>query len=143
MDLGLDDKTAIVAAASRGLGYAVAYELAEEGARVMICARRPDVLEEARETIERETRGEVHAVAADLATEEGIDKVAEAAERAFGGVDILGNNSGGPPSGPFEQHDWAAWKSAVDLLLRSTVELTRQILPGMRERKWGRILNIT
>jgi 3-oxoacyl-[acyl-carrier protein] reductase len=82
-------------------------------------------------------------VAADVATPEGIDRVATEAERAFGRVDILVNNSGGPPSGPFEQHDWAAWQGAVDLLLRSTVELTRRVLPGMRTRKWGRVINVT
>jgi len=61
----------------------------------------------------------------------------------FGRVDILVNNAGGPPSGPFETHDWAAWRSAVDLTLRSAVELTRLVLPGMRERAWGRVLNVT
>ena len=143
MDLGLRGKTAIVAAASRGLGYAAAYELAAEGARVLMCARGAAALDAARSAIAQGTGGEVHAQAADLATADGIDRVARRAEDTFGRVDVLVNNTGGPPSGPFEQHDWAAWQAAVDLLLRSAVELTRRVLPGMRQRKWGRIINVT
>ena len=143
MDLGLEGKVAVVAAASRGLGYAVATELAAEGARVLICARGSEALEAARASIAHATGGEVRATVADLATASGIDRVAGEAERAFGRVDILVNNTGGPPSGPFEQHDWGAWQSTVDLLLRSAVELTRRVLPGMRQRRWGRIIHIT
>ncbi|HEY5220450.1 MAG TPA: SDR family oxidoreductase [Gemmatimonadaceae bacterium] len=143
MDLGLKDKAAIVSAASRGLGYAVARELAAEGARVMICARDAERVEAARAALVAETGADVRAVAADLATTEGIAAVASAAERAFGQVDILVNNTGGPPSGPFEKLSWDLWQREVDNLLRGTVELTRRVLPGMRERKWGRILNVT
>jgi 3-oxoacyl-[acyl-carrier protein] reductase len=143
VDLGITGKVAIVAAASRGLGQAVAHELAAEGARVVMCARGADALEKARASIAAATGGEVRAVAADLATTEGVHRVFAEAERVFGHVDILVNNTGGPPSGPFEQHDWTAWQGAVDLLLRSAVELTRCVLPGMRQRHWGRIINIT
>ncbi|MGA9838085.1 MAG: SDR family oxidoreductase [Gemmatimonadaceae bacterium] len=143
MDLGLRDRVAIVCAASRGLGYAVARELAGEGARVVICARGDEPLQSARQAIIAETQADVRAVAADLATTAGIDAVARAAEQAFGGVDILVNNTGGPPSGPFEQLGWEKWQAATDNLLRGTVEMTRRMLPGMRERSWGRILNVT
>lgn len=143
MDLGIRGRVAIVAAASRGLGRATAAELAAEGARVVICARTPKALAAAREEIASATGAEVHAVEADVATLEGIERVATAAERAFGPVDILVNNAGGPPSGPFESHDWERWEAAVNLTLRSAVELTRRVLPSMRERKWGRILNVT
>jgi 3-oxoacyl-[acyl-carrier protein] reductase len=143
MDLGLAGKVAIVAAASRGLGYAVAHELAAEGAHVLICARGADALETARQSIVAATGGDVRAVVADLATPAGVDRVAGDAQRSFGHVDILVNNTGGPPSGPFEQHDWSAWQGAVDLLLRSAVELTRRVLPGMRQRQWGRVINVT
>ena len=143
MDLGLRGRVALVAAASKGLGRATAMELAAEGARVVICARNPETLAATREAIATETGGEVHAVEADVSTMEGIERVAAAAERAFGPVDILVNNAGGPPSGPFEAHDWPRWDEAVNLTLRSAVELTRLVLPGMRARKWGRILNIT
>jgi len=143
MDLGLRDKVALVAAASKGLGRATAAALAAEGARVVICARGRDALEAARDEIARTTGADVRAVAADVSTMEGIEAVARAAATQFGHVDILVNNAGGPPAGPFEKHDWEAWAAAVDLTLRSAVELTRRVLPGMRERKWGRILNVT
>ena len=143
MDLGLRGRVAIVAAASKGLGRATAAELATEGARVVICARNADALAATRDEIASASGGEVHAVEADVSTLEGIERVAAVAERTFGPVDILVNNAGGPPSGPFESHDWPRWEEAVHLTLRSAVELTRLVLPGMRERKWGRILNIT
>jgi 3-oxoacyl-[acyl-carrier protein] reductase len=143
MDLGLAGKVALVAAASKGLGRAVARELAAEGAHVVMCARGKDALDAARADIARETRAEVHAVAADVSTLEGIEAVTRAAMDAYGRVDVLVNNAGGPPSGPFEKHPWDEWDKAVNLTLRSAVELTRRVLPGMRERKWGRIVNIT
>jgi 3-oxoacyl-[acyl-carrier protein] reductase len=143
MDLGLRGKVALVAAASKGLGRAVAEELATEGTRVIICARGRDALDDARKEISAKTKAEVHAVAADVSTLEGIKLVADEALKRFGQVDILVNNAGGPPSGPFEKHDWATWQSAVDLTLRSAVELTRAVLPGMRQRRWGRVLNVT
>jgi 3-oxoacyl-[acyl-carrier protein] reductase len=143
MDLGVRGRVAIVAAASKGLGRATAMELAAEGARVVICARNAETLADTRDAIVEATRAEVHAVEADVSTMEGIERVASAAERTFGAVDILVNNAGGPPSGPFESHDWARWEEAVNLTLRSAIELTRLVLPGMRERKWGRVLNVT
>ena len=143
MDLGLRGKVALVAAGSKGLGRAVAEELAAEGARVVICARGREALEATRKDIAAKTKADVVAVAADVSTLDGIERVASEAMKRFGQVDIVVNNAGGPPSGPFEKHDWAAWQSAVDLTLRSAVELTRAVLPGMRERRWGRVLNIT
>ena len=142
MDLGLRDKVALVAAASKGLGRACARELAAEGARVVMCARGRDALMAARDAIANETGADVRAVVADVSTAEGIDSVAREALK-HGRVDVLVNNAGGPPAGPFEKHDWAEWQRAVDLTLRSAVELTRHVLPGMRQRKWGRIVNIT
>ena len=143
MDLGLRDRVALVAAASKGLGRAVAEELAAEGARVTICARGADALEQARAAIVERTGAQVQAIVADLATIEGIERVARAALTQHGRVDVLVTNAGGPPSGLFEQHGWEQWEQAVYLNLRSAVELTRQLLPGMRERRWGRIINIT
>jgi 3-oxoacyl-[acyl-carrier protein] reductase len=143
MDLGLRDRVALVAAASKGLGRASAEELAADGARVVICARGAEALQAAAAKIRERTGADVHTVVADVSTREGIDLAANAALARYGRVDILVNNAGGPPSGPFEQHDWSAWESAVQLTLRSAVELTRLVLPGMRERKWGRVINIT
>ena len=143
MDLGLRDRVAVVAAASRGLGRAIAAELAAEGAAIVVCARKQEALERARAEITERTGAEVHAVVADVATQEGTDTVAAEAFARFGRVDILVTNAGGPPYGPFEAHGWDAWERAVQLTLRSAVELTRLVLPAMKERRWGRIINVT
>lgn len=134
---------ALVTASSRGLGRAIAEELAGEGAAVVMCARDPDALERSRTEVAQRTGAEVHAVVADVGTQEGTDTVAAEALARFGHVDVLVTNAGGPPSGPFETHGWDAWERAVQLTLRSAVELTRLILPGMKERRWGRIINVT
>jgi 3-oxoacyl-[acyl-carrier protein] reductase len=143
MDFGLRGKVALVAAASRGLGRATALELAREGARLVLCARGARDLEAARNDIASQTGVEVHAVAADLSDGAQLQHVAAEALTAFGQVDILVTNAGGPPAGLFEAHPWEAWERAVNLTLRSAVELTRAVLPGMRTRKWGRIINVT
>jgi 3-oxoacyl-[acyl-carrier protein] reductase len=82
-------------------------------------------------------------VAADLSRSDGIEQVVRSTLERFGRVDVLVTNAGGPPVGPLESHDWATWERAVELTLRSAVELTRAVLPGMRERRWGRILHVT
>ncbi len=143
MDLGLREKVALVAAASKGLGRAIAEELAAEGATLVICARGQEGLSAARDEISAKTGADVRAIAADVSQSEGVAAVANAALSAFGRVDILVTNAGGPPAGIFEMHDWDAWQRAVDLTLRSAVELTRLVLPGMRARKWGRIIHVT
>jgi 3-oxoacyl-[acyl-carrier protein] reductase len=142
MDLGLGGRVALVAASSRGLGRAVAEEFAAEGADLVLCARGQEALEEARRSVE-ERGARVAAVAADLATPEGVRQVVDAALREFGRVDILVTNAGGPPAGPFESHAPEAWRDAVRLNLESAVNLARAVLPGMKERRWGRILPIT
>ena len=142
MDLGLRGKVALVAASSKGLGRAVARELAAEGASLVMCARGEAALENARRKIVDETGADAIAVAADVATTEGVEQVTGAAVDRFGHVDILVIHAGGPPAGTFDKHDWKAWQSAVDLTLRSAVELTRAVLPGMRERHWGRIVAV-
>jgi len=143
MDLGLRGKVALVAAASRGLGRAIAVELAKEGTKLVLCARGADALAATRNEIASTTHADVHAVVADLSTLDGLQQVTRAALERFGNVDILVTNAGGPPAGTFDKHDWDAWQRAVDLTLRSAVEMTRAVLPGMRQRKWGRIINVT
>lgn len=143
MDLGLGDKVALVTAASKGLGRAIAEELAAEGATVGMCARGEPALVAARDEIVSRTRSNVHAFVADVSQRDGIQRATSIMLERFGRVDVLVTNAGGPPAGPFESHDWDTWQRAVDLTLRSAVELTRAMLPGMRERKWGRILNVT
>jgi 3-oxoacyl-[acyl-carrier protein] reductase len=143
MDLGLGGKVALVTAASRGLGRAIAAALGAEGVSLVICARGADALEEAGAAIAERSGVEVVMVPADVATQDGINRAWQQARDRFGRVDVLVTNAGGPPSGPFETHDWEVWQHAVELTLRSAVELTRLVLPGMKERRWGRILNVT
>ncbi|HEX8945437.1 MAG TPA: SDR family oxidoreductase [Gemmatimonadaceae bacterium] len=143
MDLGLRGKVALVAAASRGLGRATALELAKEGTKLVLCARGAADLEAARADIVNRTGVEVQAIVADVSDRTQLERVASEAMARFGQIDILMTNAGGPPAGLFEAHGWDAWERAVNLTLRSAVELTRAVLPGMRARKWGRIINVT
>jgi 3-oxoacyl-[acyl-carrier protein] reductase len=143
LDFGIRDKVALVAASSKGLGRAIAEELAAEGVHLVMCARGEDALREAADSIRERSGVKVVDVAADVSEQSGIDRVARTALEKFGRVDILVNNSGGPPSGPFESYTPEMWESATRLLLSSVVGLTRAVLPGMKERKWGRILNVT
>jgi len=142
MELGLRNRVAIVAAGSKGLGRAVAEELAAEGAAVVICARGREALEAAVTRI-TDAGGRAHAVAADVSVPADITRVVEAANRVYGPVDILVTNSGGPKPGRFESLTNADWDAAARVLLGNAVEFTRAVLPAMRERRWGRILNIT
>ncbi len=143
MDLGLRNRVALVTASSQGLGYAVAAELANEGAKVVICARGESLLLKAGDTIARESGSEVFAIAGDLTITDDLDRIVAAACEKFGRIDILVTNSGGPKPGRFDTLDPADWAAASSALLTSVVDLTRMVLPGMKERKWGRILNIT
>ena len=143
MELGLEGKTALVAASSRGLGRAVADELAREGANLLICARTVAKLEEAGQAIHDATGVEVVAVPADLTDPADIDRLMKTAASDFEKIDILVTNTGGPPPGPFESHTVEAWAAAVAQNLNSVLNLTRAVLPGMKENVWGRIINIT
>ena len=142
MDLGLKGKTALVAASSAGIGRAIAEAFAEEEMNLVMCARRAGPLEEARDELERHGV-RVVAVPADLTDPEGVAKVVAAANQAFEQVDVLVTNTGGPPAGPFEAHSPEDWDRAVRQNLFSVLNLVREVLPGMRERKWGRIINVT
>jgi 3-oxoacyl-[acyl-carrier protein] reductase len=143
VDLGLEGKVALVAASSKGLGRAVAHELAAEGASLVLCARTAETLAAAAREIESTTRARVIAVAADVARAPDIARVVEAGLSNFGRIDVLVTNSGGPPSGRFENLSPGSWQDAAQLTLFGPIEFTRFVLPGMRERRWGRILNIT
>jgi 3-oxoacyl-[acyl-carrier protein] reductase len=143
MDLGLRGKVALVAASSRGLGRAAADELAAEGADLVMCARGEEALREAAAAIRRAAGVRVVAVAADLGDPAGVDTVVDAGLREFGRVDVLVTNTGGPPAGPFESHSRDAWREAVRQNLDSVLDLTRAVLPGMKERGWGRVINVT
>jgi len=143
MDLGLKGKVALVAAASKGLGRAIAEELAAEGAALILCARGADTLNKVSEQIERERGVPLIAVAGDVAKAEDFERVVAAGLDRFGRIDVLVTNAGGPPAGRFESLSRSDWDAATSLTLNSVLELTRAVLPGMRERRWGRILNVT
>jgi 3-oxoacyl-[acyl-carrier protein] reductase len=110
---------------------------------LIICARGEDALEATRAAIEGECGGRVVAVPADLSQPDQLLKVVDAGINEFGGIDILVTNTGGPPAGPFESHSPEAWREAVVQNLESVLNLTRAVLPGMKERRWGRIINVT
>ncbi|MFQ5772934.1 MAG: SDR family oxidoreductase [Kiloniellaceae bacterium] len=139
MDLGLNGKTALVCAASKGLGRACAMALAREGVDVTIVARTPGPLQASAEEIRRETGVKVAPVAADITTEAGR----KAALEACPGPDILVNNAGGPPPGDFR--DWSRddWIKALDANMLTAIELIRATVDGMIARRFGRIVNIT
>ena len=143
METGLKGKVALVAAASKGLGRAIAEAFAREGMSLAICARGAAALDATAAALRSAAGVPVEAVAADIATTDGIARVAGAALARYGRVDVLVTNAGGPPVGTFETLDWTKWQAALELNLRSAVELTRAVLPGMRERKWGRVIHVT
>lgn len=143
MELGLNGKVALVAASSRGLGRAVAEALGAEGANLVLCARNEDALRRTASAIEEQAGVSVSAIVADLSEPVNVDAVVAEGVRVFGRIDVLVTNTGGPPPGPFESHSPEAWRDAVRQNLDSVLNLTRAVLPGMKERGWGRIINIT
>ena len=133
----------MVAAASRGLGRAIAEELATEGASLVLAARGEESLRETCGAIEAKTTVDVIGVAADVSIPEDVARFARAGIERFGRIDILVTNAGGPPPGTFDTLTPAMWDEATRLTLNSVLDLTRAVLPGMKERGWGRILNVT
>ena len=141
MELGLKDRVAIVTGASKGLGKAIALELAREGCKVVLCARGEDELEETAGEV-REF-GEALAVVADVTSPEDVENIVEETINRFGNVDILVNNAGGVGNpAAFDELTDEEWKEVLELNLLSAVRLTRAVLPHMREQGWGRIINV-
>jgi 3-oxoacyl-[acyl-carrier protein] reductase len=143
MDLGLSGRVAIVAAASSGLGFAVAQELAREGADVAICARHAANLQSAAAAIQRAGGREVFFKSVDVTDAKAVAEFVAAVETRFGRVDICVTNSGGPPSKLFAETVNEDWRAAIDLLLMSAVFFARETLPRMKKNKWGRLITIT
>lgn len=143
MEFGLEGRVALVAAASKGLGRAIADELAAEGCHLVLCARGAEALEEARSSIEAATGRQVAALPTDVAKADQVEALVGFAMETFGRVDILVTNGGGPPPGTFDDHGLEAWRAGSAVTLESVVSLIKGVLPGMRERGWGRILNVT
>jgi 3-oxoacyl-[acyl-carrier protein] reductase len=142
LDLGLEGKVALVTAASKGLGRAVATELAREGASVLISSRDEETLSKAANEIREETGAEIDVRVADLTSAGDIEALVSHATGRFGGVDVLVNNTGGPPAGTFEDLDDEAWQGAFEQVLMSLIRCVRGVLPLMRERGGGRIVNV-
>jgi len=139
MDLGLRGRTALVCAASKGLGKGCAISLAREGVNLVITARGSDVLEATAEEIRKATGARVTTVAGDITTPEGRAQ----ALAACPSPDILVNNAGGPPPGDFRNWSREDWLKAIDANMLTPIELIKATLDGMIERRFGRIVNIT
>lgn len=142
MKLDLNGRRAVVCGASKGLGYAVASSLLEEGAKVVIASRDIGSLERASDSLEEETGTRPVPVAADLTVPDDRISLVERAREVLGGVDILLANAGGPPPGPFESHGPENWALAIDLALGNITHLCALVLPEMKERGFGRIVQI-
>jgi len=126
MDTGLKDRAALVGGASRGIGRAIALGLAREGATVALCARNQDTLDKARDEIRNETGATVLSLICDMSRPEDIKAAVAAAADAFGRLDIVVNNAGGPPTGAFDALDDSYWQHAIDQNLLSAVRTTRE-----------------
>lgn len=147
MNLGLENKVALVLASSKGLGFACASGLYEEGANVVICSRSEENLKVAREKIEKidskNSNNKVLPIVADLMYEDQIKKLVEKTLSEYGRIDILVHNAGGPPSGPIDKITKDEWKNSIDLNLLSLVRITDLIIPIMKKQNFGRIIAIT
>lgn len=143
MEFGLKDRVAIVTGSSQGIGKAIALCLSQEGAKVTICARNEDVLREAAKEVQTRTGNEVLPVRADLSEQKDIEALIEKTATHFGRIDILVNNTGGPPSTTFMETSKQQWQDASNSLLMSVVHACRAVIPHMQKAKWGRIINMT
>jgi 3-oxoacyl-[acyl-carrier protein] reductase len=141
MDLGIEGRVAMVAAASKGIGKACAIALAEEGCRVSICARNAEELEKT--LAELANHSEALAVVADVSSSSDLEKWHRQTVDRFGQADILVTNTGGPPVKRFMELTDEQWRSGVESTLMNVVRLSRLVIPGMRERRWGRIIHLT
>ncbi len=139
MDLGLKDRVAIVAAASKGLGKAVALGLAREGAKIALCARGEAELR----ATAAEIPTECLALTVDVSVESQVAQFVRAVVERFGRIDICIANAGGPPARQFESASISDWRAAIDLNFMSTLYLARETLPLMKQARWGRFLTIT
>jgi NAD(P)-dependent dehydrogenase (short-subunit alcohol dehydrogenase family) len=142
MDLGLQGKVAIVTGASTGIGYATALSLAREGANVVMCARRVDVLEEAASSVREDSGGEILTVSADVSNEEDIKKIFDETLARFGRLDILVNNAGRSHAAPLPTVDDAAWQADLDLKVFGAIRTMRLAVPEMAKVGGGAIVNV-
>ena len=143
MDLGIRDRTALVAAASGGMGRAIADALAAEGCKVAICSRDAGRISATGRDI-RDAHGvDVYAAAADVSDTAAVETFVSDARAALGPISIIVTNAGGPPAGKFADFEAADWRKAFDLNFMSTWAMIRAALPDMREQRWGRVVTLT
>ena len=140
MDLGITGRRALVSGGSQGLGRGIAEALAAEGVRVIVCSRDGDKCADLAREIAEKYDVEAHGIACDLADPAAIDRAASFAQETFGGIDILLANTGGPPFGAISKVAVETWQAQFEAMVLSVFRLTGHVLPGMRERQWGRIL---
>ena len=143
LELGLKGKIAIVTGGSEGMGRAAVERFARSGARVTMCARRKDVLERAAEDIRKATGAELLPLSADMTQAADCEAVVSATVRQFGGVDILLNNAGTSAAAPFEKVGDDAWQADFDLKVMGAIRMSRLVIPHMKQRGGGRIINVT
>ncbi len=144
MDMGIAGRVAMVAAASKGIGKAIAVGLAEAGCRLSVCARTPETLTATASEIAALVGEEsVLSVTADVSRAEDLERWFQRTTETFGAVDILVTNTGGPPAARFMALSDAQWEAGVQSTLLNVVRLTRLVVPGMQARKWGRIIHVT
>jgi 3-oxoacyl-[acyl-carrier protein] reductase len=143
LNLNLTDKVVLVTAASTGIGRAVAELFLEEGAKVAICSSNINKLKITSEEIKNKYQKEVLIFQCDINNKEEIENTVNEVEKNLGAVDILVNNCGGPKPGYFETLSEENWENGFDQVLMSSVRFTKLVLPKMKEKKWGRIINIT
>ena len=145
MNLNLKNKNAIVCASSQGLGKATAIDLAKEGVNLAICSRDQEKIDKAKEEILQKTEHNIKVIAlkADLDSLEDIQIFLQEVEHSLGEVDILVNNTGGPPPSTFEQISDEDWQNAFNSTMMSAIRLSRAVVPNMKKREWGRIINIS
>ena len=143
MDLGIQNRVALILASSKGLGKAVAIELAREGAKVIICGTDSEALASTKSEIEAIAPNNVASFICDITDESQRRNLVEQSVKAFGDIEILVTKTGGPAAGAFEQFNLDDWKHLYNLLFLSAVDIIQQVLPGMKEKGFGRILTIT
>jgi 3-oxoacyl-[acyl-carrier protein] reductase len=143
MDTGLDGRAALIGGASKGIGKAAAIGLAHEGCRVAICSRSRENLDAAAEEIRMTAGADVLGIVCDMSSYDDIKRTVAEAAAAFGRLDIVVNNAGGPPTGTFETLDESYWQHAIDQNLLSAVRTIREALPHLRRSGSGRIINVT
>jgi 3-oxoacyl-[acyl-carrier protein] reductase len=142
MDCRMDGRVALITGSSRGLGRAMALRFAASGAHVCIVGRREAVLEETRKEVAAAGQGKVCACAADVGKADEVERLISTAESALGPVDVLVNNAGTSRRMPFEEITDELWTEDLELKLFAAIRAVRRVFPGMKQRRWGRIINV-